>query len=98
MIPIEHSREGKHVVLRAWIRSISNKAIDPSLVEGKPGGVEISYDSSSIDEVAIVKMMVIAIFQSQRVMDKQDSRFSKDGFSRYTVLRDASQRPETEPK
>ena len=62
MIPIEHSRKGKHVILRAWIRSISNKAIDPGFVEGKPGGVEISYDSSSIDEVAIVKMMVIAMF------------------------------------
>ena len=64
MIPIEHSGKGKHVVLHAWIRSIPNKAIDPGFVEGKPGGVEISYDSSSIDEVAIVKMMVIAILKS----------------------------------
>ena len=62
MIPIERSRKGKHVVLRAWIPGISNKPIDPSLVEGKPGGVEISYDGSSIDEVTIVKMMIIAIF------------------------------------
>ena len=72
MIPIEHSRKGKHVVLRAWIRGISNKTIDPSLVEGKPGGVDISYDGSSIDKVAIVEMMVIAIFQSQRAMYKKE--------------------------
>ena len=89
MIPIEHSREGKHVVMRAWIRSISNKAINPSLVEGKPGGVKISYDGSSIDEVAIVKMMVIAI-QSQRATHKKDFWILDDIFSRYTIHQGAS--------
>ena len=61
MIPIEHSREGEHVVLRAWIRSITDESVYPGFIEGKPGGVEIDYDGSGIDEVAVVKMMIIII-------------------------------------
>lgn len=59
MIPIEHSREGKRVVLRAWIGSIADEGVDPSLVEGEPGGVEIAYNGSRVDEVAVMEMMVV---------------------------------------
>ena len=61
MIPIEISREGKHVVLRAWIRSITNESVYPVFVKGEPGGVEVGYNGSGVDEVAIVEMVVVII-------------------------------------
>ena len=61
MVPIEHSRERKHVVLRAWIRSITNECIYPGFVEGEPGGVEVGDDGSSVDEIAIVEMVVVVV-------------------------------------
>lgn len=59
MIKIEHTREGKQIVLCAWIRGIADEGVDPILVEREPGGVEVSYDSGGVDEITIVEMMIV---------------------------------------
>lgn len=59
MVPIKHAKEGKCIIFCAWIRSIADEGVDPSLVEGEPGRVEIGYHGSGVDEVAVVEMMIV---------------------------------------
>ena len=61
VVPVKHAREGKQIILFAWIRGIADEGVDPSFVEREPGGVEVSYDGGSVDEIAKMEMMVVVI-------------------------------------
>ena len=61
MIPVKHSREGKHAVFRAGVRGVAHEGVHPGFVEGEPGGVEVGDHGSGVDEVAVVEMVVVVI-------------------------------------
>lgn len=100
MIPIEHSREGEHVILRAWIRSITNESVYPGFIEGEPGGVEVGYNGSSVDEVAIVEMVVVIISINNFEVSVSYSRrgFEAWDMSSEHIFQNVSQGPRYRPK
>ena len=62
VVPIKRTREGKQIVLCAWVRNVADECVDPGLVEGEPGGVKVSYDGSGENEVAVMEIMVVVGF------------------------------------
>ena len=59
VVPIKRTREGKQIILCARTRGIADEGVDPSLVEGEPGRVKVSYDRSCENEVRVVKLVII---------------------------------------
>jgi hypothetical protein len=73
MIPVEHSGDGKVVVFDAGIRNVSNERVDIVAISNKPSGIDITDDSGGIDEISIMKVVIIIVSTT-----KVNSRVSGD--------------------
>jgi len=65
VIPIKVPGNGEVVIFTAWIGDISHERVNIVLVCWKPCRVEVADDGGSVDEIAIVEMVVVVVCVSE---------------------------------
>jgi len=62
MVPVEIPRHREILIRRAGVGNIPDHGIDiGDILSRQPGRVEIAYDGSRVDEVAVVEMVVVIV-------------------------------------
>ena len=59
--PVEGAGEGEVGIIRDGVAGVADERVDPVLVRGEPGGVEVADDGGSVNKVRPVEVVVVVV-------------------------------------
>ena len=65
IIQIKHPAHRKEVIFCRWIGDVTDERVDIILIRSQPSRVEVLDNGSSVDEVAVVEIVVVVIGVSE---------------------------------
>lgn len=65
VVPVEHPAHREKRVLRRGICNVANKRIHVVSVASQPAGIEVSDHGGGVDEVPVVKVVVVIICSAE---------------------------------
>ena len=67
VVPVEAARDGEVWVVRGWVAGVPDEGVDPVLVGGQPGWIEVGDDAGGVDEVRPVEVVIVVVRVSEIV-------------------------------